>query len=101
MAGDAHLQRSSVREVHVVLLHAKAVREVIVPAGAKMVMAPVWAHYAEIAFSKGLKARVAVALREALFCFSATGLTVNLADEFELNGFADQFIHWLVVVAKR
>jgi len=26
---------------------------------------------------------------------------VNLADEFELNGFADQFIHWLVVVAKR
>ncbi len=62
MAGNAHLQRSSVREVHVVLLHAKALSEVIVPAGAKMMMAPVWAHYAEIAFGKGLKARVAVAL---------------------------------------
>ena len=36
--------------------------EVIVPAGAKMMMAPLWAHYAEIAFGKGLKARVAVAL---------------------------------------
>jgi hypothetical protein len=46
----------------VVLLHAKALSEVIVPAGAKMMMAPVWAHYAEIAFGKGLKARVAVAL---------------------------------------
>ena len=101
MAGNAHLQRSRVGEGHVVLLHAKALSEVIVPARAKMMMAPVWAHYAEIAFSKGLKARVAVPLREALFCFSATGLTVNLADEFELDGFADQFIHWLVVVAQR
>ena len=87
MAGNAHLQRSSVREVHVVLLHAKALSEVIVPAGTKMMMAPVGAHHAEIAFGKGLKARVAVALREALFCLSATSLAVNLADEFELNGF--------------
>ena len=62
MAGDAHLQRSSVGEVHVVLLHAKALSEVIVPAGAKVMMTPVWAHYAKIAFGKGLKARVAVAL---------------------------------------
>ena len=81
------------------LLHAKALSEVIIPAGAKMMMAPLGAHHAKIAFGKGLKARVAVALREALFCLSPAGLTVNLADEFELNGFADQFVHWLMVVA--
>ena len=84
-----------------VLLHAKALSEVIISAGTKMMMAPLGAHHAKIAFGKRLKARVAVPLREALFCFSAAGLTLNLADEFELNGFADQFVHWLVMVAQR